>query len=108
MIRNIDTNTTGERTKEADKNPHIPPALRVSDVEWQEEILTDLNQSKFIDMKFLVRDTHRILAIPAHRGVIRIVKVTAYSLHKVACPGRARLARWRIKHGKFVGLTCYF
>jgi hypothetical protein len=108
MIRYRDPNYTEERTEEAEKNPNVPPSVRVFDVEWQEELVTNLDQRKCIDTRILAHNTHRILAIPAPHGVIRVVKVAACSFHKVARPGRTRLARWRIKHGKFVGLTCYF
>jgi hypothetical protein len=31
-----------ERTEEAEVNSGITPALRVSDIEWEEELVTDL------------------------------------------------------------------
>jgi hypothetical protein len=64
--------------------------VRESDVQWQEELVTDL-----------------ILAVPTGRRIIRIVKVATSSIHKGACPGCARLAKWWIECRKFVGLARY-
>jgi hypothetical protein len=80
----------------------------VFDVKWQKELVTDLNQSKSIDMRYLAQNTYRILAISAPRSVIRVVDVAAHSIYEVTCPGGTGLARWRIKDGKFVGFTSYF
>jgi hypothetical protein len=71
-------------------NAYVPPAVREFDVEWQEELVTNL-----------------ILAVPTPRGIIRVVKVPASSVHEVTRPRPARLARWRIEHSKFLGLTRY-
>ncbi len=90
-----------ERTEKAEVNTHVPPAMRISDVEWQEELVSDLGRGEYKTTRLRVDVTHAILAIPARRRIIWIVKVAACSIHEITRPGRASLAGWRIEPCEF-------
>src|SRR6266852_675543 len=96
-----------QHTEKTKINAYVPPAVRELDVEWPEEFVTNLQKVQCGNTRPVVHVTHLILAVPTPRGIIRVVKVPASSVHKITRPGRAGLARWRIEHCKFFGLTRY-
>lgn len=94
-----------ERTEEADVNTNVPPAMRKSDIEWQEEFVSDLARGENKITRPCVIVTHTILAIPARRRVIGVVKVPPCGIHEILRPSCTGLARWRIEHCEFFRLA---
>jgi hypothetical protein len=71
-------------TKESEKDPSVPPSVRISDIKRSKVLLTDC-----------------VFAVTASGGVVGVVQVTTESFNEFAGPGAASLARRRVKDGEF-------
>ena len=75
-------------TKECEEYPDISPPVVVTDVQWNEKLLSNLE-----------------LAVFASNGTIDVVNITTKNVHERLCPLATCLARRRIECRKFIWLA---
>ena len=74
--------------EEPEHHPNVSPPILVPDIQWDEEVFS-----------------HGVRTVPTIGGIVRVVEVSTECRHELVRPSTARLTRWWVKHGKFVGFT---